>query len=136
MRPRRFAVRRSRSLIIGSVARRGVARLSAVRPTTQPCSFRFAIASWRYSLEHIAHTSGHAAPETVKRCGAGSRLRRRTSISVGLLGLWCYAAFAFSDDRLSTWLSFGDTAPYLSHVGAQFRVHLLVYSQIVGAGFL
>ena len=56
------------------------------------------------------------------------------TMSVGLLGTWCFAVFAISDDPFVRLLSFGITLAYIIGTsGRNFASDMLIYAQIIGA---
>jgi len=57
------------------------------------------------------------------------------TMSVGLLGTWCFAVFAITDDPFTRLLSFGIVLAYIVGTsGRNFASNLLVVSNIIGAG--
>ena len=128
-----------RSLITGSVAAAACAALSAWK-TGSIALLAFAVAIAVVAALRLVDMSRYrkartslTTTEAVRRWEISYVIG--ATVSVGLLGLWCFVAFAWTNDPFVQLLSFGITLAYLIGTsGRNFASDLLVYAQIVGAG--
>src|SRR4051812_26886588 len=128
-----------RSLITGSVAAAACAAVSSWK-TNSPVLFVFAIAIAVVAVLRLMDVAAYRkARADLKESTAVRRWEISyvigATVSVALIGAWCFFAFAYSDDPFVEVLAFGITLAYLIGTsGRNFASKLLVYAQIVGAG--
>jgi diguanylate cyclase (GGDEF)-like protein len=128
-----------RSLFIGSIAAASCTLLSAWK-TGSVLLLAFAVAiavvAVVRAVEMGAYGRARSGLKTVRDLRKWEvRYVIGATISDGLLGVWCFVAFAMTDDPFVRLLSFGITLAYMIGTsGRNFASDLLVYAQILGAG--